>query len=93
MENETEQNFQDAVRNINNLNSRPTDDELLKLYGLYKQSLFGDNNTDKPGFFSFRENKKWNAWMENAGKSKQKAKKEYTSYANEIINITKNNQA
>jgi diazepam-binding inhibitor (GABA receptor modulating acyl-CoA-binding protein) len=91
MENENviDQNFQEAVRNINNLNTRPTDDELLKLYGLYKQSLFGDNKTDKPGFFSFRGNKKWNSWMEHAGKSKQKAKKEYVSYAKEIIILLK----
>ncbi len=82
-------NFQEAVRNINNLNTRPEDDELLKLYGLYKQSLFGDNKTEQPGFFSFRDNKKWNAWMEHAGKSKQKAKKEYVSYANKIINLLK----
>ena len=88
MENELniiDQNFQEAVRNINNLNYKPSDDELLKLYGLYKQSLFGDNNTEKPGFFHFRANKKWNTWVENSGKSKQKAKKEYTSYAKEII--------
>jgi diazepam-binding inhibitor (GABA receptor modulating acyl-CoA-binding protein) len=85
MENEIEQNFQEAVRSINNLSTRPTDDELLILYGLYKQSLFGDNKTEQPGFFSFKDNKKWNSWMNNSGKSKQKAKKEYATYVNEII--------
>ena len=70
MENELniiDQNFQEAVRNINNLNYKPSDDELLKLYGLYKQSLFGDNNTEKPGFFHFRANKKWNTWVDGDG--------------------------
>ena len=46
-----ENNFQTSVRDINNLTYKPTDYELLILYGLYKQSLFGDNIENKPCFF------------------------------------------
>ena len=38
------QNFLKAVDIINNLKNRPTDNELLKLYGLFKQANIGDNN-------------------------------------------------
>ena len=30
-----------------------SNDELLSLYGWFKQAKEGDNKTDKPGFFSF----------------------------------------
>jgi len=77
-----ENNFQTSVRNVNNLNSKPTDDELLTIYGLYKQSLFGDNTTDKPGIFNFKGQKKWTAWMSQKGKTKTRAMMDYTEYSN-----------
>ena len=36
-----------------------TNDELLLLYGWYKQAEVGDNKTDKPGMLSFKEKYKW----------------------------------
>ena len=81
-----ENNFQTSVRDINNLTYKPTDYELLILYGLYKQSLFGDNIETKPSFFNFKGQKKWQAWTEQKGKSKIKAKIEYTSFANSLKN-------
>lgn len=36
-----------------------TDDELLQLYGLFKQASVGDNNTDKPGMLDFKGKAKW----------------------------------
>lgn len=38
--------FKEANKNLSN-------DELLSLYGWFKQAKEGDNKTDKPGFFSF----------------------------------------
>jgi diazepam-binding inhibitor (GABA receptor modulating acyl-CoA-binding protein) len=49
----------------------------LKLYGLYKQALFGDNTTQQPGMFDLRGRAKYNAWSELKGKSKYLAMKEY----------------
>jgi len=77
-----ENNFQNSVRDVHNLTSKPTDDELLKIYGLYKQSLFGDNTVDKPGLFDFRGKKKWYSWSNEKGKTKIKAMIEYSDYVN-----------
>lgn len=77
-----ENNFQTSVRDINNLNSKPSEEELLKIYGLYKQSLFGDNNADRPGFFDFKAKKKWDSWTSEKGKTKTRAMMEYTEYVN-----------
>lgn len=78
--------FLNAVNDVKKLSKKPTDEELLKLYGLYKQSLFGDNNTQKPFFFDFKNNSKWNAWEKNRGKSRLKCKKEYFILVNELKN-------
>ena len=45
------------------------DDEMLKLYGLYKQATVGDVNTERPGTFSmdFAGKAKWDAWSANKG--------------------------
>ncbi|CAG8654387.1 5128_t:CDS:2, partial [Paraglomus occultum] len=37
--------FVQAAQEANNLPTKPDNNELLKLYGLYKQSIVGDNNT------------------------------------------------
>ncbi len=72
-----DENFNISVQEVQNLKQKPTDQELLKLYGLYKQSLFGNNNTNQPSFFDFKSKSKWNSWNEQAGKGKSRAKKEY----------------
>ena len=49
----------------------------LKLYGLYKQALFGDNTSQQPSMFDLRGRAKYNAWNELSGKSKYLSMKEY----------------
>ncbi|CAL8102679.1 unnamed protein product [Calicophoron daubneyi] len=57
-----EKNFKEAAEKVKNLKQRPTDNEMLELYGLYKQSLEGDVNTDAPSFINITAKSKWNAW-------------------------------
>ncbi|CAG9532651.1 unnamed protein product [Cercopithifilaria johnstoni] len=40
--------FDEAVTVVKELKARPTDDELLELYGFYKQAIMGDNTNSKP---------------------------------------------
>lgn len=78
--------FLDAADAVQKLTKRPNDDELLKLYGLYKQATIGDNNTPKPGMFDLKGKYKWQAWEDLKGKSQEDAEKEYIEFANELIN-------
>jgi acyl-CoA-binding protein len=39
------QQFNQAAEKVKNLTKRPSDEELLELYALYKQATVGDNNT------------------------------------------------
>lgn len=45
------QRFNEAAERVRTLTKRPTDQELLDLYALFKQGTFGDNNTSKLSFF------------------------------------------
>ena len=54
-----ENDFQEAIRAIKNSNLKLSNEELSKLYGLYKQSLFGDNTSPEPGFLNFKDKQKW----------------------------------
>ena len=65
---------------VKTLKNKPKDEDLLKLYGLYKQSKFGDNNTSKPWAFQFESSAKWNSWEVNKGISKEKAIIQYVNF-------------
>ncbi|KAG5365841.1 Acyl-CoA-binding protein 2 [Yarrowia sp. B02] len=69
--------FTAAADSVQKLPKTPSDDELLELYGLYKQATVGDNNTDRPGAFNFKAKYKWDAWDKLKGKSQEEAEQEY----------------
>ncbi|KAG5357357.1 Acyl-CoA-binding protein 2 [Yarrowia sp. C11] len=69
--------FTAAADSVQKLSKTPSDDELLELYGLYKQATVGDNNTDRPGAFNFKAKYKWDSWDKLKGKSQEEAEQEY----------------
>ncbi|XXZ97907.1 acyl-CoA-binding protein (ACBP)/diazepam binding inhibitor (DBI)/endozepine (EP) [Meyerozyma guilliermondii] len=79
------QEFTDIAAKVQNLSKRPGNQELLKLYGLYKQATVGDNDTTQPSAFSFEAKAKWSAWKENEGTSQEDAEAEYIAFAKELI--------
>tara|TARA_Y100000992_G_C20808903_1_gene279348 strand:- start:89 stop:373 length:285 start_codon:yes stop_codon:yes gene_type:complete len=64
--------------------SRPSDKDLLYLYGMYKQAKLGDCNIKEPFKLNFEEHSKWTAWKQNAGIEKSVAKAFYISKVDEI---------
>lgn len=58
--------FDEAVAKMNDLKERPADDELLELYGFYKQAIVGDNTVSKP-WIDFKARAKWEAWQKRKG--------------------------
>jgi len=76
--------FVTAADEANNLPKKPTNDELLELYALYKQSIFGDNETAKPGVFDIQGKYKWEAWNKKKGISKEEAQASYIAYVENI---------
>ncbi|ESW96541.1 hypothetical protein HPODL_03162 [Ogataea parapolymorpha DL-1] len=78
------QEFTDKAAAVQNMAKRPNDDELLQLYGLYKQATVGDNTTDKPGVFDFKGKYKWEAWKKLEGTSQEEAEKKYIALVDEL---------
>ena len=66
----------DVVKHVKELSN----EKKLKLYGLFKQAKFGDNNTEKPGLLDFKGKAKWEAWNEVKGKDREVAKNEYVEF-------------
>jgi len=79
--------FVKAAEDVKNLKSKPGDDEMLSIYGLYKQATVGDINTDRPGMLSLdlAGKAKWDAWSKCKGKAKDDAEKEYVSVVDTLI--------
>uniref|UniRef100_A0A3Q3IR91 ACB domain-containing protein n=1 Tax=Monopterus albus TaxID=43700 RepID=A0A3Q3IR91_MONAL len=73
------------AEDVKNVKTKPSDQELLDLYGLYKQALVGDVNTDRPGIFDFKGKVKWDAWDSRKGMSKDDAMSAYITLAKEVI--------
>lgn len=80
-----EEEFRLAVERVRKLGDRPSDETLLKLYGLYKQATVGPNRTPKPSFWDFKGHAKWNAWDSYYRLSKEEAKRNYISLVNSLF--------
>ncbi|KAK9315769.1 acyl-CoA-binding protein [Lipomyces starkeyi] len=77
--------FEKAAADVQQLKVLPKDDELLKLYALYKQATVGDNETAKPSVFDFKAKYKWTEWSKVKGMSQEDAEAEYIKFASELI--------
>jgi diazepam-binding inhibitor (GABA receptor modulating acyl-CoA-binding protein) len=77
--------FNSAVHNSKNLTQRPTNDELLDLYGLYKQATAGDCAIERPEGFDFKAIAKHDAWTSRKGKTKDEAMRDYIALANRLL--------
>jgi diazepam-binding inhibitor (GABA receptor modulator, acyl-CoA-binding protein) len=72
-----QEEFLKAVAKSKELTKRPSNEELLQLYALFKQATDGDVSGDRPGGFDFKAIAKFDAWAEVKGKSKEDAMKDY----------------
>jgi diazepam-binding inhibitor (GABA receptor modulating acyl-CoA-binding protein) len=62
-----------------------SNENLLKLYSLFKQSTEGDVNIEKPtNMFDFKGIAKFNAWDELKGMSKEEAMQKYIDLVKQL---------
>ena len=84
---ELKQLFEKAAEESKELSDRPSNDTLLQLYSLYKQSIEGDVNVDPPSNpFDFVSRAKFEAWSALKGKTKAAAMQEYIDLVNKLKN-------
>lgn len=74
-----------ASERLKTLTERPSNDEFLNLYGLYKQATVGDNRTSKPGMFDMKGQFKWKAWKDKSGMDQDDAADAYVALVDELL--------
>jgi acyl-CoA-binding protein len=80
------ESFENAVAKSRTLAKRPSNETLLKMYGLYKQGTEGDVTGDRPGGFDFKAIAKYDAWASLAGMKQEEAMEEYVQLINRLLN-------
>ncbi|KAG0625599.1 hypothetical protein M758_2G067400 [Ceratodon purpureus] len=71
------EDFEQAAKDVKELKAKPSDADLLILYGLFKVATVGKVDTDRPAFFDMKGKSKWDAWKKVEDKSPEEAKKDY----------------
>ncbi|NMN97154.1 acyl-CoA-binding protein [Antrihabitans stalactiti] len=69
--------FAFAQEDVKKLTAKPSNDDLLKLYGLFKQASKGDVEGKKPGRFDMINRAKYEGWEKLKGTSSDDAKQAY----------------
>ncbi|MET1115029.1 MAG: acyl-CoA-binding protein [Comamonas sp.] len=69
--------FDAAVAHSKNLDQRPDNATLLRIYALYKQATQGDNEEAKPSFSDMVARAKWDAWEKLKGTESDAAREQY----------------
>jgi diazepam-binding inhibitor (GABA receptor modulating acyl-CoA-binding protein) len=77
--------FKEAVARVEKLSKRPSNEQLLELYGLYKQATEGDVTGSRPGLFDPKGRAKYDAWAARKGLPKDEAKKRYAALVDEFV--------
>jgi len=76
--------FDQAVNRTKELTQRPSNDILLKLYALFKQSTVGDIQGELPDAMDFKASAKYRAWESLKGRSMNACQKEYIDLVNSL---------
>lgn len=76
--------FKEAKTRVEKLASRPSNDQLLDLYGLYKQATDGDVTGSRPGMLDLKGRAKFDAWAKRKGSSKDEAMKAYVALVDDL---------
>ena len=76
--------FADAEARVKKLSERPSDDELLELYALYKQATVGDVEGARPGMLDLKGRAKYDAWAKKKGVKSEDAKKKYVALVDKL---------
>ena len=69
--------FEQAQKDVKTLTERPSNDDLLELYALFKQGSAGDVSGKRPGMLDMVGRAKYDAWAKKKGTNSDTAKQQY----------------
>ena len=76
-----EEQFEIAIKAINGLSTKPSNDNLLKIYAFFKQAREGDISFARPSILNMKGRAKWDAWKKLEKMDKQDAMAIYIALA------------
>ena len=77
--------FEQAQKDVNTLTERPSNENLLALYALFKQASEGDVSGKRPGMLDMVGRAKYDAWAGLSGTSSDDAKQQYVDKVKEML--------
>jgi acyl-CoA-binding protein len=77
--------FGAAQERVKKLSKRPSNSELLDLYGLYKQGTEGDVKGSRPGLLDPKGRAKFDAWASRKGVTQAEARTRYVALVGELV--------
>ncbi|KAL0324113.1 UNVERIFIED_CONTAM: Acyl-CoA-binding protein [Sesamum calycinum] len=80
-----EEEFEEHCAKAKTLPQNTTNENLLILYGLFKQATVGKINTSRPGMFNMKDRAKWDAWKAVEGKSQDEAMGDYITKVKQLL--------
>ena len=81
----SEDDFKAAAERVKTLTKRPSNDELLQLYALFKQATTGDVSGKKPSRLKIKERAKFEAWEKQKGTSQDAARTAYVALVDRLV--------
>lgn len=77
--------FEQAQKDVKTLTEKPSNQDLLRLYSLFKQATEGDVSGKRPGALKLVERAKFDAWAALAGTGRDEAMKRYVDVVKELL--------
>ncbi|MEZ4223648.1 MAG: acyl-CoA-binding protein [Polyangiaceae bacterium] len=81
----TKEEFERAQADVKSLKKVPSNDDLLKLYGLFKQATVGDVAGKRPGMLDPKGRAKYDAWEGQRGTDAEQARAQYVALVEKLV--------
>jgi acyl-CoA-binding protein len=77
--------FEQAQKDVKTLTKRPSNEDLLTLYALFKQGSAGDVNGARPGMMDMVNRAKYDAWAKLKGTAGDAAMNQYIAKVKSML--------
>ena len=77
--------FEQAQKDVKTLTKRPSNEDLLTLYSLFKQATDGDVKGARPGMLDMVGRAKYDAWAKLKGTKTEQAMKNYLGVVERLL--------
>jgi len=77
--------FEQAQKDVKTLTKRPSNEDMLALYSLFKQGSSGDVSGSRPGMMDLVGRAKYDAWAKLKGTTNDQAMQQYIAKVKALL--------